>query len=144
MATDATARHDTTADPDGLTLALGSGHLALAGLINLATGAGLLWFAASGTLAELWVRSAPVYVDPTALLSVSGVAVMVIEVGAPLFGVTLLVLALVQLYGARFAASGRRRALCVAAGLGGALNPPATPVSLISVALFVLAGDEFS
>jgi hypothetical protein len=114
---------------------VGSAHLALAGVINGITALAVLYLSLSGWLLSLVITEGSRFATPAALLRSGDLAAFLATKVAPVVGVGLLVLAAVQIAGSYHAVDGRHRTWGIVAGVVGAVNVLALPVSLIAAVL---------
>jgi hypothetical protein len=125
-------------DDRGLFRTIGAVHLGLAGGVNFAVGAGLIYFEVTGGLLRLAFAELDTYVSDQTLIREAGTVAAAAGTGAILAGVVLAVLGAAGIAVAVGAVSGRRRNWWVPASLASALDPLVAPLAFVAAVLLWL------
>lgn len=123
---------------------VGSLHLAVAGLVDVAVAIGLASLVLRGQLLSLLIDLLPTVVDEVELVANAPFIVRSAAWGGPVLSVLLLGVGALQLYSGWHAYRRRRWAWGIGSGIAGMVNPLALPLVLVAVVLLVLSKRQFA
>lgn len=123
---------------------VGSLHLAVAGLVNVAVAIGLGSLVLRGRLLSLAVGLLPTVVDEVELVANTPLIVRSATWGGPVIGILLLVVGALQLYSSCYTYRRRRWAWGIGSALPGTVNPLVLPIVLVAVVLLALSKSQFA
>lgn len=140
---------DSPAGTDGAlvsdwTRTVGSLHLAVAGLVNVAVAVSVGSLVLRGRLLSLVVGLLPAVIDEVELVANAPLIVRSATWGGPVLGVLLLVVGALQLYSSWHTYRRRRWVWGIGSGIAGAVNPLVLPLVIVAVVLLALSKNQFA